>query len=296
MKQFDNYPPKWAIRFLHFIVHPDFHEEIEGDLLEKYATDVNKYGLKTAQKQFYRGLFSLLKFNLIINLNRHAIMKTQNWTLLFLVIILFILAAVAPFLPGPTSKLPHNISQFAQIIGYIGLFFLPFSLFWLIIEFRNKKDQKLNKWTNGYYPALLTASPFLFLLLFQIGNAVKEGWKVVFEPFAFFFLLFVFIFYRIQKLKNKTAYKFNIAPVYIVLLPLAVLLTSQFVVEKAATYCRENVIKETEPLITALEKYKTTQGNYPEKLEDLVGAYIPTIPTFNIMGLNAYQYEKGDST
>jgi hypothetical protein len=52
--------------------------------LEKYANDGNKYGLKTAQRQFYRGLFSLLKFNLIINLNRPTIMKTQNWIPLFI--------------------------------------------------------------------------------------------------------------------------------------------------------------------------------------------------------------------
>jgi hypothetical protein len=219
-------------------------------------------------------------------------MKTQNLILFFIVVMTFVIAPIAPFLPGPANELSHSISKFAQTIGYFGLFFMPFGLFWLIVEIRNKKDQKLNKWTNGYYPALLTVSPFILLCLIQIGVLIKEGVKEV--PLAVVIVLFilVLIFYPIQKLRNKTAYNFNIAPVYIVLLPLAVLPTSKFAVEKAATYCRENVIKETEPLITALEKYKTAQGDYPEKLEDLVGTYIQTIPTFNIIALSIYHLNK----
>ena len=37
MEQFDSQPHKWAIRSLRVFVHPDFQEEIEGDLLEKYS-------------------------------------------------------------------------------------------------------------------------------------------------------------------------------------------------------------------------------------------------------------------
>lgn len=297
MEQFNHHqPPQWALRLFRMFCHPDFVEEIEGDLVEKYQLEVTKRGLKAAQWQFYSEILQLLKPNLIFNLNRYAIMKTQNWTILLIVVFSFVLASVAPFLPGPTNDISHNISKFAQIIGYIGLFLMPFGLLWLIIEIRNKKDQKLNKWTNGYYPALLTISPFLLLILVQIRAGLQTGGEPVILPFATMSLILAFIFYQIQKLKNKTTYKFNVAPVYIVLLPLAILLTSKFAIEKAATYCRENVIEKTEPVIVALEKYKTAQGNYPEKLEDLVGTYIPAIPTFNIMGINAYQYEKRNNT
>lgn len=63
-------PPKWALKALRFICHPDFIEEIEGDVLEKYHADREKYGLKTARKQLFRHLLSVAKPNLIFNLNQ----------------------------------------------------------------------------------------------------------------------------------------------------------------------------------------------------------------------------------
>jgi hypothetical protein len=40
MEQLENKPPGWAMALLHFIIHPEFREEIEGDLLEKYRVDL----------------------------------------------------------------------------------------------------------------------------------------------------------------------------------------------------------------------------------------------------------------
>ena len=111
-----------------------------------------------------------------------------------------------------------------------------------------------------------------------------------------FFLVVAFIIYRIQKLKKKTGYKFNPAPLYIVLIPVVALLTSKFAVEKAAAFTREKAIVNTEPLIAAIEKYKTENGEYPENLESLKGKYIQEIPKPTIMGMRAYQYEKRSSS
>ena len=72
MDQFENQPPGWAITLLRIIVHPEFQEEIEGDLLEKYQTDLQKCGLKFARKRLYAGLFSIAKPNLMCNINRNA--------------------------------------------------------------------------------------------------------------------------------------------------------------------------------------------------------------------------------
>lgn len=223
-------------------------------------------------------------------------MKSKNWTTVFLIILSATLAAVAPFLPGPANTLAHDISTLVQGAGYLGLFFVPFGLVWLIIESRNKKDQKLNRWTNGYYPAWLTVSPFLVLVLIQLLSAFREGLNMQHLPFAAIFLILFFILFQIQKLKNKTAYKFNAVPVYLVLLPLSVVLITHFTVEKAAAHSREKVIRETEPLLSALENYNSAQGHYPDKLEDLVGTWIYAIPTFKVMGVNAYQYEKRGQT
>lgn len=291
MESPENQHPRWGLALLRLLVHPDFQEEIEGDLLEKFQCDVLKFGLRFAQRQFYTEIFFLLRPNLIFNINRN-IMKPQNWYIFLLVALLVVLASIAPFLPGPQNNISHIISQLAQIIGYAGLFFMPFGLLWLIVEIRNKQGQKLNRWSNGYYPAMLTISPFFILCTIQFFKGLRDGARIEMLPFIFIWIVIGFVFFRIQKLKNKTDYQFNKAPVYIVLIPLIAVFTSQIAVDKVADITREVAIQKTVPLIAAIEQFKIENGEYPDKLEDLVGKYIKAIPTFNKMGNSSYHYEK----
>ena len=210
--------------------------------------------------------------------------------------LLVVVASVAPFLPGPGNSFSHGISQFAQAIGYIGLPFVPFGLVWLIIELRNKNGQKLNRWTSGFYPSLLALIPVFLFLPWQIIKALVAGRTFDVWPIAIIVSVVAFIIYRIQKLKKKTEYKFNPAPLCIVLIPVFAMLTSRFAVEKVAAFTRERAILKTEPLIVAIERYKTEYGEYPENLESLKGKFIQEIPKVNIMGMRAYQYEKRNSS
>lgn len=294
MDRFEKRPPSWAMEWLRIIVHPEFQEEIEGDLLEKYQHDLQKCGLKTARKRLYAELFSIARPNLIFNVNRNT-MKPRNW-LLFLLLILFVaVASVAPFIPGSGNNFSHVISQFAQTMGYIGLPFAPFGLVWLIIELRNKNGQQLNRWTNGYYPSWLALLPVFLFLLFKITTLLK-GQTFSILPFLIILSVSAFFIYLIQKLKKKTDYKFNPAPLYIFFIPVISLLISKFAVEKAAALTREKAIVKTEPLIAAIEKYKIMNGEYPENIESLNGKYIQEIPKLNIMGMRAFQYEKRNSS
>ena len=295
MDQFEKQPPGWAVTLLRIIIHPEFQEEIEGDLLEKYQGDLQKYGLKIAQRRLYAELFSIIKPNLIFNINRNT-MKPRNWLLPLLLPLLVAVASVAPFLPGPSNNFSHGISQFAQAIGYIGLPFVPFGLFWLIIEMRNKNGQQLNRWTSGYYPSWLALIPVFLFLPLKITTTILEGQTFSILPFTIIISATAFFIYLIQKLKKKTDYKFNPAPLYIVLIPVIALLTSKFAVEKAAALTRDKAIVKAEPLIAAIEKYKTENGEYPENLESLKGNYIHEIPKPNIMAMRAYQYEKRNSS
>ena len=219
-------------------------------------------------------------------------MKPRHWLLLLLLPLLVAVASVAPFLPGSGINFSHGISRFAQTIGYIGLPFVPFGLVWLIIEMRNKNGQQLNRWTNGYYPSWLALTPLLLFLPFKITIAILQGETFSILPLTIIISVAAFFIYRIKKLKKKTDYKFNPAPLYIVLIPVIALLTSKFAVEKAAALTREKAIIKTEPLIAAIEEYKTENGEYPENLESLKGKYIQEIPKPNIMAMRAYQYEK----
>ncbi len=295
MDQFEKQLPGWAKTLLRIIVHPEFQEEIEGDLLEKYQRDLQKYGLKIARRRSIAELFSMAKPNLIFNINRNT-MKPGNWWILLLIPILIFVASIAPFLPGPGNNFSHGISQFAQAIGYIGLPFVPFGLVWLITEMRNKDGQQLNRWTSGYYPSLLVLTPVFLFLPWQIIKALLDGRTFDVWPLAIIVSVVGFTIYRIQKLKKKTNYKFNPAPVYIVLIPVIALLSSKFAVERVAEITREKAILKTETLIAAIEKYKTENGEFPDDLASLKGKYIQEIPKINIMGMRAYRYEKRNSS
>ncbi|MHA4847631.1 permease prefix domain 2-containing transporter [Flavitalea antarctica] len=295
MDQFEKQPPGWVISVLSFIVHRDFREEIEGDLLEKYQRDLQKYGPAIARRRLYLEMLSMAKPKLIFNVNRST-MQSRNWLLLLLVLLLVAIAPVAPFLPGSTNDFSPGISRFAQTIGYIGLPFLLFGLIWLIIEIRNKNGQRLNRWTNGYYPSLLTLSPVVLFVPLKLASLILNGDAFSILPLTIIISITAFFIYRIQKLKKKTQYSFNPAPLYIVLIPAIALLSSKFVLEKAAGITRERAIINTEPLIAAIEKYKTENGEYPETLESVIGKYIQDIPTFNVMGTRACQYVKRNSS
>jgi hypothetical protein len=223
-------------------------------------------------------------------------MNPRNWLLLLLLVLLVALASVAPFLPGSSNNFAHGISQFAQVIGYIGLPFVPFGLVWLIIEMRNKNGQRLNRWTNGYYPSWLALIPVFLFVPLQITRTIIDGQPFSILPLTIIISIVVFVIYRIQKLKKKTDYRFNPTPLFIVLIPIIALFTSKFAVEKIAALTREKTIVKTQPLIAAIEKYKTENGEYPENLESLKGHYIQEIPKPNLMGMKAYQYEKHNSS
>ncbi len=223
-------------------------------------------------------------------------MKPKSWLFLLLLPLFIAVASVAPFLPGSSNNFAQGISQFTQVMGYLGLPFVPFGLVWLIIEIRNKNGQQLNRWTNGYYPSWLTLVPLLLFVPLQITKTILDGQAFTIWPLIIIISIVAFLVFRIQKLKKKTDYKFNPAPLYIVLIPVLALLTSKFAVEKIAALTREKTIAKTQPVIAAIEKYKTENGEYPENLESLSGKYIQEIPKPNLMGMRAYQYEKRNNS
>lgn len=278
---------------LRLMVHPEFHEEIEGDVLEKYHSDLEKVGPKTARRQLYIHLLSLLKPMLIFNLNS-MYMTPRIWLSLALTAFVILLASVAPFLSGSSSHLWYAVSQFAQTLGYTGLIFIPIALVWLIIEFRNKKGQSLNLWTNGYYFSWMALTPILVFLPVQLILTFVRDQPLNLWPFAIMLLMVAFLVYRIQKLKKKTEYKFNPVPLYLLVIPMIALATSQWAVEGAAAISRKAAISKTEPLIAAIEKYNAEHGDYPSDLNVLRDAYRGELPTLDSKNKLIYEYQKGN--
>jgi ABC-type antimicrobial peptide transport system permease subunit len=61
----NSHPPKWMLQLFHWFCHPDYVEDIEGDLLERYGRYVQKSGKTAANWQFFKEIILLFRPNLL---------------------------------------------------------------------------------------------------------------------------------------------------------------------------------------------------------------------------------------
>lgn len=92
MKKDNQKPPKWALYFFRWFCHPDYAEDIEGDLYEKFDRNLQEHGLKAARWKFIWTVLTLFRPSLIRTfeitfLQNTTIMLRHNlklsWRLLF---------------------------------------------------------------------------------------------------------------------------------------------------------------------------------------------------------------------
>lgn len=70
MKKVEKKPSPIALAFFHWFCQPQFREEIEGDLLERFHSYSEKYGYNKANRLFIRDVISLFRPTLIKNINQ----------------------------------------------------------------------------------------------------------------------------------------------------------------------------------------------------------------------------------
>lgn len=68
MKQRENKPSRIALAFFKWYCHPDFREEIEGDLMERFSTYSEKYGHNKANTFFIKEVLLLFRPSIIGNI------------------------------------------------------------------------------------------------------------------------------------------------------------------------------------------------------------------------------------
>ena len=80
MKKDYQKPPNWALYFFRWFCHPDYAEDIEGDLYEKFDRNCQAYGQKAARRKFIWAVLTLFKPSLI---RTFEITFLQNTTIMF---------------------------------------------------------------------------------------------------------------------------------------------------------------------------------------------------------------------
>ena len=72
MKQHSS-PPKLPLRFFRWYCHPDYQEDIEGDLLERFENRLNSKGFGAASRSFYKEVVQLFRPGIIRSLGNRRI-------------------------------------------------------------------------------------------------------------------------------------------------------------------------------------------------------------------------------
>lgn len=111
-------PSKLALAFFHWFCHPDFQEEIEGDLLERYQIDSANHGHRRANWLFIKEVLLLCRPSLMGNIQhilqiKSMTMTTQNKRLVL------ILAAVPVLLLIPLIAMQFSNGVDWKILDFI---------------------------------------------------------------------------------------------------------------------------------------------------------------------------------
>lgn len=294
-----NSPPLAALKFFRWFCHPEFREEIEGDLLEMYHKNLERFGARKARALYFKEVLFLFRPSIIGNLHHFVFkllpeMKRSHWIQLVILNLLMILCIVLPYLPGPYDKLSLAISVAAQLSGYVGLLLIPVAILWLIQEKKkltgNSKES--NKWNNGYYYAMTalcicTFLGFVFILILLISVGISAS------IIALTFILFALFrqISAIKKLKNRDRRTFNAAPLYLLSTPLIAFTVCIFFIGPVSEHSRNYAIKQAQELITDIENYRIQNGSYPQSIE-----YVTDISKPSVMGISEFIYElNGDA-
>jgi len=293
-------PPRLALTFFRWFCHPDFREEIEGDLLEQFHKKTQKYGLLKAKSLFIKDVLLLFRSNIIKNFSHFSFIQfTDMKTIisLFAFCLLTIVLIVSPFFPGPSNSLVIGLSSVSLTLGFLGLLLVPVGVLWVIAEWKKSRqpEGKTINWKPSYYLSIIATVIIVTISLIYIPLTYHFAGVLASAAFV---ILLSWLLYRmirfIRKIKSQSSRAFISMPVYLIALPLIAFTANKFLVDPLSNYSRKLAIKKSEILIHAIEAYKNREGEYPESLENLKGKYIDQIPKSSVMGVTSYRYSKLD--
>lgn len=172
MKQSEHKPPKTVLTFFRWYCDPNFREEIEGDLIERFQYYFENYGQKKAKWLFTKEVILLFRPTIIGNISHlttknSIIMTLQNKRL----VSILAGAAILLFIPFIAMKFSNEVNWTLSdfIVAGVLLFGTGF-----ILEFFLRKIKSVR------YRMIFSVT--LFIVLFLIWAELAVG--IFGTPFA----------------------------------------------------------------------------------------------------------------
>ncbi len=209
-------------------------------------------------------------------------------------ILLIGLGMIYPFLPGDYDVLAVPLSTAIQLFGATGLLLVPLGAVWLAYEVRTRARKKRNAHTTDrrYYFAIASliatsiVTAFVSLMV-CLGISIAMGVLAL----ALWFYVVSKLLPRLKLLKKAEAENIYPAPLYLVVLPLAVLLFQLVLAAPLTEFSRSHAIANSNEFIRDINAYHVKYGHYPGSLTAMHQDYYP-----DVVGIEKFLYTPfGDS-
>lgn len=146
----NNGPPGLMLAFFRWFCHPDYREDIEGDLMERFHHRQKTMSQKKARCLFTKDILLLCRPSIIGNLDDRYLenitsMKGIQWLKLITLNLLIVFMIISPFIPGPSNGVVKLFSIAGQLVGLMGLFLVPLGIAWKAIIVRKRNGHEDNK-------------------------------------------------------------------------------------------------------------------------------------------------------
>jgi hypothetical protein len=204
------------------------------------------------------------------------------------IIAVAVLCICLPFLPGQYDGLAVPLSTTVQLLGAAGLLLVPIGILWLLAEMvwhfqRDRTPPNPRRRVTFALASLIAASLLVIVvsLFVLLGISTSLGILTL-------VLGFTTVSRAIPKLRQlKTAEAANIppAPLYLIVIPLAVLLFPVALAPALTKFSRNRAIANSNEFVSHIERYHAEYGHYPVSLAAMWKDYYP-----DVVGIEKFHY------
>jgi hypothetical protein len=199
-----------------------------------------------------------------------------------------ILCIFSPFLPGKYDGLAVPLSTAAQLLGAAGLLLVPIGLLWLMYEVvkraqRNRTHSNPGRGFSFALASLIAAS----VLVIAVSLFVLFGISTTLGV-----LMLVLWFYavsrclpKLRQLKTAEAANVHPVPLYLIIIPLAVLLLQVLLAAPLTEFSRNHAIANSSEFVSHIETFHSEYGHYPVTLAAMWKDYYP-----DVVGIEKFHY------
>jgi hypothetical protein len=199
-----------------------------------------------------------------------------------------IICTLLPFLPGRHDSLAVPLSLMAQVAGTAGLAVVPFGMLWIVAARWQRFAGK-----RHILALLALIATSLVWVCVCLAGAAQSGFALGIVTFAPWGYVARKAWPDLTPARGATPQKsaVNALPFYLVIVPVAVALLQLGLLGPAVAFSRDRAIRNSAPLIEAIEQYRMRHGRYPASLLSVNPDYWP-----GVIGIAGYHYEpNGDA-